>query len=221
MKEVLIISAHADDETFGMGATLLKLAKSKEYQISWLICTTIWEPKWNKQAIQSRINAIDSLNKVIGFKEIIQWKYKDNCLDLVPINELQDKMIQVIEKIKPQIIFTPSAWDFNFEHKIVFDIVEMSTKQYYSHYIEEIFSYEIPSSTDASFDVNNNFIFNTYYDIEDCLEEKLMLLHFYDTELHQAPHPRSSEYVKSLAVKRGGECGCHFAEGFHLLRMIR
>ena len=221
MKKILIVSAHADDETFGMGGTLVKLSKSpKDNKLYWLILSKIWQPKWSRNAISSRKKAIEKITKEINFLEVKQWDYKDNLLDTYSINEMQEKLIDYMENIKPNIIFTPSPWDFNFEHKIAFDLVEMSSKPYYSKYIEKILTYEIPSSTDSSFKIVKNFQFNHYVNIEDELSKKFELLKYYDTELHNFPHPRSMEFIKALSVVRGAESGMKHAEGFCVVREI-
>ena len=221
MKNVLIISAHADDEAFGMGGTMLRLSEEKNIQLYWLIATKNWYPKWSKASILSRKQAISKINEIIGFKEIIHWDYKDNRLDEISYNILQEELIKILERIKPEQIFTPSPWDFNFEHKIVYDVVEMSTKSYYSPYLKDIYAYETPSSTDASFQVKNNFVFNVYYNIENYIDKKLQLINYFKTELHSMPHPRSLEYIKALATVRGGEAGFKQAEGFYLLRGVK
>lgn len=221
MKKILVISAHADDETFGMGGTLVKLSKSPQhFKLYWLILSKIWHPKWPKRAISARKKAIEKISKQVNFLQTEHWDYKDNLLDTYSINELQEKMIFHFEKIKPNIIFTPSPWDFNFEHKIAFDLVEMSAKSYYSNYIEKILTYEIPSSTDASFKNIKNFPFNYYVNIEAELSTKIKLLNYYDTELHKFPHPRSVDYIKALSVVRGAESGMKHAEGFCIVREI-
>ena len=79
----------------------------------------------------------------------------------------------ILDRIKPNIIFTPSPWDFNFEHRIAFDLVEMSSKPFYSKYIEKIIAYEIPSSTDAAIKTYKNFHFNYYENIEMNFQKKL------------------------------------------------
>lgn len=221
MNKILIVSAHADDEAFGMGGTLLKLSKDKENSISWLIVSKIWEPKWNRDTILERENSIKKINNVIGIDSIIHWDYLDNKLDTYSTNEMQEKLIDVINEIKPETIFTPSIWDFNHDHRIVCELVEMSTKSYYSPSIKEIIAYEIPSSTEHSFSSVRRFQPNLYFDISSTIEAKLKLLELYTSELKHPPHPRSKKYIKSLARIRGGESGADYAEAFHIMKSLR
>ena len=221
MARILIVSAHADDEVFGMGGTLLKLSKNKDNDISWLILSKIWEPKWNFKDISSRELAVKKLNELIGFKSVHHWDYKDNMLDTYPINELQERLILLVDQTKPEIIYTPSVWDFNHDHRIACELIEMSTKSYYSRSIKEIIAYEIPSSTDHSFSSIRKFTPNLYHDITATIDDKLRALELFESELKLFPHPRSKEYVKSLAMVRGGESGVKFAEAFHILKSLR
>jgi LmbE family N-acetylglucosaminyl deacetylase len=219
MKKILVISAHADDETFGMGGTLLKLSKfPKDYKMYWLILSKIWSPKWTDYAIKSRKKAIEKISNALNFIEVEHWDYKDNLMDTYSLNEIQERMIVYLDKIKPETIFTPSPWDFNFEHRMTFDLVEMSTKPFYSKYIEKIIAYEIPSSTDASIKMIKDFHFNYYVNIEDELAKKIKLMKYFNTEYFEFPHPRSEEYVRALSMVRGAECGFKNAEGFCLVR---
>jgi N-acetylglucosamine malate deacetylase 1 len=221
LNNILIVSAHADDEAFGMGGTLLKLSKDKENRISWLIFSKIWEPKWNKEALLDRQKSINKMNEIFSFDSFSQFDFKDNKLDTYSINEMQEKLICTINDIKPTTIFTPSIWDFNHDHRIVCELVEMSTKSYYSPSIKEIIAYEIPSSTDHSFSSVRKFLPNLYFDISSTIEEKLNLLELYSSELNLHPHPRSKKYVKSLARIRGGESGSNYAEAFHIMKSFR
>ena len=221
MKNILIISAHADDEAFGMGGTLSVLSQNNNYKLYWLIATKIWTPKWSMKSIKAREKAIENMMNLHRFHEIIRWGFRDNLLERESVNDLQVKLIELFERIKPNTIFTPSKWDFNHEHKLIFDIVEMSSKPYYSPYIEEILAYEIPSSTDASFKSINNFPSNVYYNIDNAIQDKIKQIRFYDTEIKEFPHSRSEEYIEALAKVRGAESGMKYAESFALVRNIR
>ena len=161
------------------------------------------------------------MHKLHNFAEIIRWNYRDNMLEMEAVNNIQDKMINLFERIKPNIIFTPSCWDFNHDHRVIFDIVEMSSKTFYSPYIEEILAYEIPSSTEASFSTTKSFPSNVYYKIDSTIDEKIKQINFYTTEIYNFPHPRSKEYIEALAKVRGVEAGSKYGESFVLLRGIR
>jgi LmbE family N-acetylglucosaminyl deacetylase len=220
MKTVLVISAHADDEAFGMGGTLAHLAADPAVSLVWLIASRIWEPKWNSAALADRERAIKGLSEHLGFREVIRWEYPDNRLDTIPIDDLQTALIEVLDRVRPQTIYMPSRWDFNFEHRLLFDLVEMSTKTYYTPYVERVLAYEIPSSTDGGFQSFGSFPANWYVDIEAQLERKVEFMRLFSTELHEFPHPRSEAYVRALAQKRGGEAGLRAAECFVLCRQV-
>ncbi len=85
--------------------------------------------------------------------------------------------------------------------------------------IKKILSYEVPSSTEQSSQLNiRSFIPNYYVNIEEHLDKKLEAINCYETEIRKFPHPRSSEGVEVLARKRGTEIGFSAAEAFVLIR---
>ena len=182
--------------------------------------SSIWNPKWNVIDIKSRENAVNMIGSTLKMRDVIEWDYKDNLLDTISKNELQEKMIALYDKLKPQIIYSPSPFDFNFEHKLAFEIVEMSSKSYYSSYIEKIITYEVPSSTDHSLNPATQFHPNYFCDITKNIDKKIELIKYYSTELYKHPHPRSEEYVRSLAKVRGGQCGIKYAEAFNIIKCI-
>lgn len=218
-KNVLIVSAHADDETFGMGGSIFYL-KDQGCKISWLVMSKVWSPKWNKEQITKRESDIDTIAAFYDFDEVIRWDYPDNKMEETCLNDYQDSMISVLETGKPDFVFCPSPWDWNTEHKLAFEVVEMSVKPLYSQYIQAIFAYEIPSSTDWGFKSYRQFPFNYYIDIKDHLGNKCKACEMYTTEIGAFPHSRSIEGVDALAKTRGMEVGICAAEGFHLLRYL-
>jgi hypothetical protein len=49
------------------------------------------------------------------------------------------------------------------------------------------------------------------------LKKKVVAMKEYKTEIRTFPHPRSPEYLESLARVRGGQSGYHAAEAFELV----
>tara|TARA_B110000438_G_C15819232_1_gene653496 strand:- start:3453 stop:4127 length:675 start_codon:yes stop_codon:yes gene_type:complete len=217
---VLIVSAHADDETFGMGATISKL-KTKGISVHWVVMSMVWEPRWSASQVKQRERDIGKLGDFFDFDSVTRWDYPDNKMETVSKDQYQERMIRLLEEIKPDTVFCPGNSDWNTEHKIAFEVVEMSTKPLYSSYIKNILTYEIPSSTDWSFKSIRNFKRNYYVQINnDDLDLKKKACSLYTTEVENYPHPRSLEGVELLAKTRGMEVGVHYAESFCLVRSI-
>ena len=216
-KRVFIISAHADDETLGMGGTILKHIANGD-KVYWLVLTLPWSPKWDKDFIDRRVADIKKVANAYPFADYWIWNFRDNRMDEYPMDEYQTKMIDLMENIKPSIIYFPNPWDMNFEHRMVTQIVEFSTKPPYSPYVEKLIAYEIPSATEWSLKYYGQFAPNMWVDITEFIDRKLEIVSLYSTELKSFPHSRSKEYILSLAKVRGGEAFMEYAEAFCVLR---
>ena len=83
----------------------------------------------------------------------------------------------------------------------------------------KIFQFETPSSTEITEKKEDSFNPDYFVDIENFFESKIEILNkFYSKEMRKYPHPRSKEYLKSLAVLRGSMSGLKLAEGFKTVR---
>ena len=65
------------------------------------------------------------------------------------------------------------------------------------------------------------FKLNFFVDISQFINQKLETLKTYSSELSKHSFPRNLENVKALALYRGSQCGCEYAEAFILLMGIR
>jgi len=225
MRKILVIAAHPDDEVLGCGGTIARLSK-KGYEMYVLILGEGITSRDNIRDIQKRESEIldlkrqaEEANKILGVKQVFHHDFPDNKFDTAPFLDL----IKVIEKIKnnvkPEIIFTHYEKDLNIDHQITYKAVITATRPIKGENVKEIYSFEIPSSTEWSYPLS--FSPNVFYDISETIDVKLRALEEYKTELMEYPHPRSLEGVKLIAKNWGMKVGLEYAEAYKVVRILK
>lgn len=111
-KNVMLIFAHPDDETFTCGGTILK--KVRAGSSIKLICATRGDagelgnpPVCTREELSEvREKEVRDASSILGISYIYFFDYLDGKLNEVPIDELSEKIFEIIEKEKPDEIFT-------------------------------------------------------------------------------------------------------------------
>jgi len=146
-------------------------------------------------------------------------RYPNLRMDTLSILDISKSIQEIIDKKKPNIVFTHHYGDLNTDHQICFNAVVTACRPSGIDFIESIFSFEVSSSTEWSSSINlPSFQPNYYIDITNEIDSKFEALNFYNFEMRDFPHPRSKENIKALAQIRGSEIGFKFAEAFMLIR---
>ncbi|HDH97304.1 MAG TPA: PIG-L family deacetylase [Proteobacteria bacterium] len=116
---VLIFSAHADDAEFFCGGTIAKLA-SKGYDVYEVITTNNERGSYELDSAtlvsQSRDKEAREAARILGKKDVFFLEYPDGFLADYPINEIREKFIRFIRRLKPRIVFTFDPWAPNEPH---------------------------------------------------------------------------------------------------------
>ncbi len=236
-KNVIIIAAHPDDEILGCGGFINKYKKKFNFKVVFLAegssCRYVnlvedkkkieFDLKKNKKKIDEEIlvrkNCAKKALKILG---VDKMNFYDNrCGSLSYISQLGlNKIVEKeIKDFKPKIILTHSGKDLNMDHRAIFNSVLTSTRPIDYNSVEEIYSFEILSSTEWNYDDNfkpNYFVELSKRDIDN----KSKALNCYKSEIKSAPYPRSEYGIKTLAKYRGLQSGFMYAESFRLVRKI-
>lgn len=225
MKRILVIAAHPDDEVLGCGGTVAKLVK-QGFETFILILGEGVTSRDNIRNIEKRENEIldlknytEKANKVLGVKKIFFYDFPDNRFDTVPFLDIVKVVENIKDQIKSEIIFTHYEKDLNIDHRIAYKAVITATRPAGEETVKEIYSFEVPSSTEWSYPLS--FSPNVFYDISETIDAKLKALEKYKSELHGFPHPRSLEGVKLNAKLWGMKVGLNYAEAFKSVRIIK
>ena len=123
-QRLLVSLAHPDDESFGSGPLVAKLvAEGAEVT---LICATNGdvgsaEEKYMQgysSVAEMRLAELDCAAKVLGFKEVVLFGYRDSgmmgsadnndpkSLWQAPLDEVTDRIVEVMRRVRPQVILT-------------------------------------------------------------------------------------------------------------------
>lgn len=224
-KKVLIIAAHPDDEVLGCGGTIRRLIENNcKVYVLFLSEGVSARSKpgeikdWTNDILAREAMAVKA-SEFLGYSIIGFMKGPNLRMNTISILDLVKYVQNFITDIKPEIVFTHHPGDLNTDHQICFNAVFTACRPINQEFLEAIYTFEVPSSTEWSSHVNLPiFLPNYFVDIDGAIESKLNALKFYDFEMRSFPHPRSFENIRALAQIRGAEIGFNYAEAFMLIR---
>lgn len=210
-KKALVISIHPDDETLGCGGTLLKL-KKQGYKI-YCIYTT--------EGNVAQRKVVSLVNEKYSFAKTFNFKFKELDIDDITFNDLIPAFINVINEVKPKIIFIPNRSDVHSDHRRVFHALIAATKSFRFPFIQKVLMYEVISETDfAPPLIENVFQPNVFVDISDFFEKKLEIFKCFKSEILPDNQTRSIRTLIAHNSYRGSLINAQYAESFVLLKEI-
>lgn len=216
--KVLVIAAHMDDETLGMGGTIARhVAAGDEVHVC-IVCKRAYDHRFDPALVQEEKEAALRAAAVLGYGAPIFLDLRDELLDerlldvIVPLEEC-------VAKVRPAVLYTNHRGDSNQDHRAVFQATMVACRTIAAHRVPRLLAYEVPSSTEQAPPFPEYaFQPNFYVDVAAFLERKLRAVSAYTREARQFPHPRSPKGVEVLALKRGMEAGFAAAEAFAIVR---
>jgi LmbE family N-acetylglucosaminyl deacetylase len=225
--KVLVIAAHPDDEVLGCGATVARLVQ-EQHEVHFAILGEGITSRHvqRSEADESQLAELHGHARAaaakLGARSIALHKLPDNRLDTVPLLEVVKVVEDLIERIKPEVIYTHHPGDLNVDHGVIHRAVLTATRPMAGQVVREIYAFEVPSSTEWAFaSLQPVFRPNVFVDVSATLEAKILAMSCYETETREFPHPRSPEALRAVARRWGSVVGCDAAEAFELIRSIR
>ncbi|ETR66743.1 MAG: LmbE family protein [Candidatus Magnetoglobus multicellularis str. Araruama] len=148
--------------------------------------------------------------------------FPDNRFDTIPLLDIIKAVEIKKQEIKPEIVFTHHAHDLNIDHRKTFQAVLTACRPMQDETVREIYSFEVPSSTEWQVQTSVNVFLPTLYITiaESHLKAKIDAMEIYTSEVRDSTHPRSENALKLLAEWRGLSIGTRFAECFEMVRRI-
>lgn len=220
MKTVCVVAPHFDDETLGCGGTLLR-HQAEGDEIHWCIVTASrTDEGFSQEEVDREDREISRVANHYKLSSVHKLGYPATKLDTISLGEIIEKISNIFQKVRPQIVYLPYFADVHSDHRVVFDAVVSSSKWFRCDSIERLMAYETLSETDFGMNPAKGFGPNVFIDIADFLDRKIAIMEIYAGQLGDFPFPRSEKAIRALASLRGAAAGCAAAEAFRLLKEI-
>ncbi len=222
MPAILVLAAHPDDETFGLGGTIARHAHQGD-RVTVLILTDGVTAR--HQAVELQQAAARKACLLLGVDDVRFAGFPDQHLDAMPLLELIKPIQRATNDVHPRVVYVHHRGDANQDHRAVFAATLVAVRPFGGDLIERVLCYETPSSTEWGPPFGEwAFLPNVFVDITSTLDAKVRALEAYretfQSEVKPFPHPRSAEAVRISAQQRGLAAGMHAAEAFALLRAL-
>ena len=205
-KTALVLAPHTDDGEFGCGATIAKLIEDK-VRIIYVAFSAA------EQSVRPDLPR-DILRKEVVLATAELGILRDDCVVLdyqvrtFPEHRqaILQKMIDLNNEYKPDIVFLPSQNDTHQDHAVI------AKEGFRAFKKVTMLGYEVPW---------NNLDFRTtcFFQIsESNLKKKCLALERYVSQSHR--NYANTEYIRSLAITRGTQLGTRYAEVFEVVRLV-
>ncbi len=230
-QKLLVIAPHPDDEVLGCGGLIRKIKSQggKVYVLFLTVGDTFDYARGGKSTSTERLAEIEKVAKYLEFDDYrIAFPGDDFHLklDSLPqkeiVSEIENGSKVSLNKIKPTIVTTTHASDYNQDHRVCAEAVFAATRpapNLIKPLQRMILGYE--SMAAAQWHDPRSFTPNTFIELnEDEIEAKIHALKLYKSQLGSGNHQRNPKVMKKIASVRGLSCGMDFAEAYYSFRTI-
>lgn len=216
----VVIAPHPDDECLGVGGTI-SLLTEQGVEVTVVTVSADQPPLYPVGVMESVEAEARRAHKVLNVSDSIFINLPSVELATLPIAEINGPIEDVIDKLRPQLVFAPFP-DRHKDHKVVFDASMVATRPVGpGSDIQLVALYETISETYWNIPgVEPTFAPNWTIDISDHIETKISAYKEFSSQISEFPGPRSAEALRALAMFRGSQSSFAYGESFYFARSV-
>jgi LmbE family N-acetylglucosaminyl deacetylase len=203
-ERILILSPHTDDGELGCGGSIAKFVQEgKEvYYAAFSSCEKSVPAECPSDIL---IHEIKKATGALGITRLLLYDFEVREFPGLR-QKILDTMIEIREKVGPDVVLAPSSYDTHQDHKTVREETLRAFKKC------TILGYEQPWN-------NINFDTMAFIPLEEMhIMKKIEALNCYETQKDKKYF--KEEFIKGLARTRGTQIDEMYAEAFEVIRWV-
>jgi len=208
--EVMILVAHADDESLGVGG-YIPLLVSRGHRVS-IVITSNGLIDTREQKMDNIPDARQACS-ILGVSELHLLNFHDQRFDEYAVADIANAVYKL--DLNPDVIITHTESDLNRDHRIINEVAKIVGRPRSKPIM--MLGCEIPVTSNWN---AATFKPNYYVDISETIDTKIAAFSSYSNELQVFPNPWSVEGIRTLSRFRGMESGFQHAEAFEVIRQF-
>ena len=199
---ILVLAPHTDDAEIGCGGTLARYLE-EGHRVSCVVFSVVnpsIEPDWilRKEFIESM--------RTMGIEDTFIHDFPMRRLDSVR-QDILDELYRIRDKGEIDMVFLPSSHDLHQDHRVVSRSGIRAFKDVTT------LGYELPWNN-LTFDTQSFIILKDRH-----IDKKIEALSAYKSQREK--RYMHADFIKGLAIARGGQIGAYRAEAFEVVRWIQ
>jgi LmbE family N-acetylglucosaminyl deacetylase len=214
-EKVLVVAAHPDDETLGMGGTIHKMSLLGSQVSVVFLSDGISSRNEIRESLDNRRAAATNALKHLNCSDVLFYEFPDNSMDSVPLIEVVKTIEKCIKELSPTILFTHFPHDLNVDHRITSQACLVAARPKVNSKVKALLYFEVQSSTEWHFG-SSQFMPSMFIDITESFESKVNALNEYQVEIESFPEARSFAGIEARSIVRGVTVGVSNAEAFQI-----
>jgi len=208
---VLTISPHTDDAIITVGGTISRILEEggEIFYVGLSIAEESVPKGFPRDAVKkecqlsTKILGIDP--KKVYIKRFPVRRFPENR------QKILDTIINVRDKIRPDIAFIPATADIHQDHDVVNQESVRALRKHCS-----IYGYDFPWTSLYGTRLN------LFYQLEERhIRKKVEASSCFKSQIIKKATYLTEEYIRGLAIERGSRIGTKYAEAFEVIRDIR
>ena len=202
----LVLAPHTDDGEFGCGGTMARFIENG-VRVTYAAFSTAAKSVpdgFPKDVLKHEVRAATG---VLGIpeKDLRVYDFEVRTFPTMR-QDILEEMILLQQEIDPDCVLLPALVDLHQDHKTIAEEGLRAFKR------TTVMAYEIPWN-------NLNFAHQAYVRLEERhVEKKVEALACYASQGHR--NYTREDYIRNVALTRGINIGCEFAEVFEVYRWI-